>query len=57
MDTSNEPVNITVENNATLVVAPDRLTNYAPPVAGDPDGWALGLPGAVTTDVVYYTGP
>jgi len=27
------------------------LTSYAPPVAGDPDGWALGLAGAVTTDV------
>ncbi|GAB2993771.1 hypothetical protein GCM10027184_55350 [Saccharothrix stipae] len=27
------------------------LTDYAPPVAGDADGWALGLPGRVTTDV------
>ncbi|WP_370961913.1 DNRLRE domain-containing protein [Amycolatopsis sp. cg9] len=27
------------------------LTDYAPPVAGDPDGWASGLPGRVTTDV------
>ena len=27
------------------------LTAYAPVVAGDPDGWALGLPSTVTTDV------
>ncbi|MEU4449263.1 DNRLRE domain-containing protein [Actinosynnema sp. NPDC050801] len=27
------------------------LTDYAPPVAGDADGWAMGLPGRVTTDV------
>ncbi|WP_233225892.1 DNRLRE domain-containing protein [Amycolatopsis sp. CA-126428] len=27
------------------------LTDYTAPVPGDPDGWALGLPGRVTTDV------
>ncbi|MEU7524149.1 RHS repeat-associated core domain-containing protein [Saccharothrix sp. NPDC042600] len=27
------------------------FTDYAPAVAGDPDGWALSLPGRVTTDV------
>lgn len=27
------------------------LTDYAAPVAGDADGWALSLPGRVTTDV------
>ncbi|WP_202919271.1 DNRLRE domain-containing protein [Saccharothrix deserti] len=27
------------------------FTDYAPPVPGDPDGWALSLPGRVTTDV------
>ncbi|MEJ2854223.1 MULTISPECIES: DNRLRE domain-containing protein [unclassified Saccharothrix] len=27
------------------------LTDYAAPAAGDPDGWALGLAGRVTTDV------
>lgn len=26
------------------------LTDYAPPVAGDPDGWALGQAGKVTVD-------
>lgn len=27
------------------------LTDYTAPVPGDPDGWALSLPGKVTTDV------
>lgn len=28
-----------------------ELTSYAAPVAGDPDGWAVGRPGMTTTDV------